>query len=129
MHVLIFLSEVLPSDEDLHSDTITGPTTGANVVVLSQPQDMVCNCMTGTFPGGHPAGREEIVYSSDLLHSNLDHEEIAHNVTQHELSVQSIPQQDLSRENTLTHPTSSDKVVIDPMMESDDENEVESGQQ
>ncbi|XP_060074581.1 zinc finger protein 76-like [Ylistrum balloti] len=50
----------------------------ANVVVVAQPQMMVS--MTTDFHDPH--GREEIVYDSEFLHSDLVNEGISHNITE-----------------------------------------------
>ena len=97
-------------------------------MVLSQPQEIV-SIATG-YHGNQQNGREEIVYDNDLLHTDLDHEEIANSISQHELTVQNIAQQEISEQASLSQSSSSqtDKnVVMDPMMETDDENEDEEG--
>ena len=73
------LSE-LPQQEAISSESpMHGPTTGANVVVLSQPEEMVS--IAHGYHHSQAGSHEEIVYNSHLLHVDLDHEEIAHNLT------------------------------------------------
>jgi len=67
---------VLQQDVLQHSSTSSNHSS-ANVVVLSQPPVMVP--MSADFHDTH--AREEIVYGSEFLHADLDHEEIAHNIS------------------------------------------------
>ncbi|XP_069118540.1 zinc finger protein 143-like isoform X2 [Argopecten irradians] len=61
---------------NMTAESMTGHGS-ANVVVVAQPPMMVS--MDTDFHNPH--GREEIVYDSEFLHSDLVNEEIAHNIT------------------------------------------------
>lgn len=71
--------------------------------------------MSSRFTSGDRTTREEVVYDGDLLHSDLDHEEIAHNINQ----------PDLSEEQAIPHHSpvrgTDQEVGMDPMMETDDD--------
>ena len=60
--------------------------------------------------------REEIVYDSNLLHADLDHEEI----TGHELTVETLPQSHISSQSSLADSGTQSRTVMDPMMENDE---------
>ncbi|KAL5009059.1 hypothetical protein ScPMuIL_014640 [Solemya velum] len=119
---LLGTEEVLSSGGEIHSETLETTTPGASVLVLSQPQEMVS--MTTDYHHEHPTSTEEIVYTGDLLNSDLDHEEIASNISQHDIS-RTLSHQSLTEQSTMPHTSSTEKEVdIDPMMESDEESDM-----
>ncbi len=60
------------SQQDGIAGGIPSTSSGANVVVLSQPEEMVS---MATSYHQQPGDKEEIVYDNDMLmKSNLDHE-------------------------------------------------------
>ena len=61
-----------------NDEAIPMGSSGANVVVLSQPEEIV-TMATGLHSQQETS--EEIVYDNTLLHSEFDHEEIASNMS------------------------------------------------
>ena len=82
---LFFVEEFGTGESAMKNDVpIPMGSSGANVVVLSQPEEIV-TMATGMH--SQQATSEEIVYDNTLLHSEFDHEEIAGNmsVSSHDL--------------------------------------------
>lgn len=114
---MLVTEEVLASDDPISSAIVPIPPHsdgGGNVVVLSQPQEMVS--MTTGYHHSQAGSREEIVYDSDL-HTALDHEEMAQNI---ELPV--LPEQKFEGHMTQSHSIAeaSHAQTMDPMMELDE---------
>ncbi|CAH1792054.1 unnamed protein product [Owenia fusiformis] len=91
---------------------IPGSNPGENVVVLTQPQEMVA--MTTDYHDNQQNTQEMIVYNSDLLNAELNHEEINSNIDDQ-----------IQGENpnmTQSSGSQSEKNVVsmDPMMSDDD---------
>ena len=82
----IFASEDFAAGESGMKSDVSIPmgSSGANVVVLSQPEEIV-TMATGLHSQQETS--EEIVYDNTLLHTEFDHEEIASNmsVSSHDL--------------------------------------------
>ncbi|KAK6183070.1 hypothetical protein SNE40_010618 [Patella caerulea] len=133
-HHVLGAEEVL-SGGDIKTDQLACDTK-PNVVVLSQPQEIVN--LASSYHQGHEASQEEIVYDNDLLHSHLDHEEIhgsntslcldqssaGLNVSESIISSQSvgvINTQYNSQESLSGSAETGKEMAMDPMMESDDE--------
>ncbi|KAL3873910.1 hypothetical protein ACJMK2_036988 [Sinanodonta woodiana] len=109
-------------DEDTNKDK---SIMGGNVVVLSQPQEM--DNITSYYGNTDTINREEVVYTSDLMQTELDHEEIAHGIPGSEISIQTIGEDDLNNENTLSHTSESVQdmgIQMDPIMELDEDTDV-----
>ncbi|XP_046372987.1 zinc finger protein 410-like [Haliotis rufescens] len=118
--------------DPIHTEALQAGDKGMNVVVLSQPQEIVS--LTSPYHQPHIPGREEIIYETDLLHTDLDHEEIAHS----EFSLQSLTQgsqgsgdmgdgimaadQGLTEHGDISSSSQTGReMAMDPMMESDDD--------
>ncbi|XP_013400815.1 uncharacterized protein LOC106166718 [Lingula anatina] len=102
--------EVLGNDECM-SSTLPTHTSGANVVVLTQPQEM--SSLTTSYHGTQ-GGKEEIIYQSDL-HLTLDHEEMAGNMSLHDLHADE--QVHITTASSIAETTHAQS--IDPIMEMD----------
>ena len=78
-HFLFFVEEFGTGESAMKNDVpIPMGSSGANVVVLSQPEEIV-TMATGLHSQQETS--EEIVYDNTLLHSEFDHEEIASNMS------------------------------------------------
>ena len=82
----VFVSDDFGAGESGMKNDVSIPlgSSGANVVVLSQPEEIV-TMATGLHSQQETS--EEIVYDNTLLHTEFDHEEIASNmsVSSHDL--------------------------------------------
>ena len=80
---LFVFSEELSQQDIITGDPSIPSTSGANVVVLSQPEEMVS---MATYHH-QPEEREEIVYDSELLQTGLVSEDIDPAISEHELGI------------------------------------------
>lgn len=126
-------SEILPSCDSL--TRVSQSSNVANVMVLSQPQEMVDSSPNSTSAVYHTThvntqeteeeDEEDIVYRKDLLPNNLDPKEISTNMAPSLLTMSSSlsPRQELTEQTARLLRSSSEEVTLDPMMASDDEDE------
>lgn len=121
----ILSSEMLPGDS---LNRVSLSSNSANVMVLSQPQEMVSlgSSTSTTYHTTHAnsQGTDDIVYENDLLQNDLEHKEMSATMGHHILTISASlsPQQELSEETaSLLHSTK--EVTLDPMMASDEEEE------
>ena len=112
LQYLISLVALEESVSTFDSD-IMNSATGANVVVLTQPQDMA-PIVTSLHDNQH-TNSQEIMYTSDLLPVGLDHEEIAHSISNHDLMGSSVIIGDVTHEDSIP-------IVIVPKLEGDSSN-------
>lgn len=117
---------MLPGDS---LNRVSLSSNSANVMVLSQPQEMVSlgsssnNTSTyHTTTHASSQGTDDIVYENDLLENDLEHKEMSATMGHHILTISASlsPQQELAEETaSLLH--SAKEVTLDPMMASDEE--------
>lgn len=120
----ILSSEMLPGDS---LNRVSLSSNSANVMVLSQPQEMVSlgsSNNSSTYHTTHASnqGTDDIVYENDLLENDLEHKEMSATMGHHILTISASlsPQQELAEETaSLLHSTK--EVTLDPMMASDEE--------
>ena len=126
LFVFLFSTEILPDDG---LSRVSLSSNGANVMVLSQPQEIVSLGSGGSTYHATCAtnqGTDNIVYENALLHDDLDHKEMSTSIQHHHhilpMSGSLSPRQELT-EGTASMLHSNKEVTLDPMMASDDEDE------